>query len=106
MATLQEYADDVVAERYRQPLKTVEEACAAIGWPFVDRPECCGREVKVTAFLGGAYFAECETCGRFIRDMTAPVFGNSAAYVLSDEKVSDLSTDRRWIAGIRQQDAE
>lgn len=101
MTTLQEYADDIVAPQYRQPLKTVEEACGAVGWQFVDKPICCGKPVEVTAFLGSAYFAECDQCGRFIRDVSGPQFGNATCYLPSADKISDIDSECRWIAGIR-----
>jgi hypothetical protein len=105
LATLQEYADESVAEPYRQPLKTIHEALAVHGWDIEPLPEdykpiCCGVPVACRSFLGSAYVAECETCGRFIADVTAPSFGNSCVVLCDSEKV-DVETERRWIAGQR-----
>lgn len=104
LMTMQEYADASLADEYRQPLKTIEEALAVHGWdvdPIPDnyRPTCCGGEVKTQSFLGGAYLAICEKCGRFVFDVTAPTFGNSWVTFPSSDKI-DMETDyeRRWIA--------
>lgn len=104
LLTLQEYADKVVAEEYRQPLKTIHEALAVHGWdadPFPEnyKPKCCGSEVTVRSFIGDPYSAECERCGKFIVDVTSPSFGNSWVSV-PDSKQVDLETDfeHRWIA--------
>src|SRR5580698_4076681 len=82
LLTLQEYADSIVAEGYRQPLKTIHEALAVHGWdvdPFPEdyKPICCGHEVECRSFLGDAYMARCKTCGKFVLDVTGPSFGNS-----------------------------
>lgn len=97
-SSLQEYADDLVAPEYRQPLKTVREACEAVGWEFLDSPTCCGNHVTTHA-LFGVYHAECKTCGRFIRDMSAPIMRNSYASVIDSDKV-DLDTAKSWITGV------
>lgn len=98
MTTLQEYADEIVAPEYRQPLKTIREACEMVGWEFHDKPTCCGQYVTVRSFIN-AYHAECKSCGRFIRDMSGPMFGNSWVQFLDESKV-DLNTDKSWITGI------
>lgn len=100
-ATLQSYADDVLADAYRQPLKTVDEALAEVGWPIEDQPSCCGDPVETRAFLGGAYHAECGKCGRFIHDMTGPSFSENggSCFLIDGEKV-DVLTEHRWIGGM------
>lgn len=103
-ATLQEYADDIVAPEFRQPLKTLEEACKANGWEYVDSPKCCGKPIVVHSFLG-PYFATCEECGRFARDVSAPQFGNGCAFCVDSDKV-DVDTDVRWISGIAPRNTE
>jgi len=96
--SLQEYADGVVAPEYRQPLKTVEEACAANGWAFQERPVCCETAVTLRSFMGAAYFGQCSKCGKFIADVAGPSFGNSWVNLIDSTKV-DMNTDRFWIAG-------
>lgn len=105
LLTLQEYADATVAEQYRQPLKTIEEALSVHGWldgPMPDefRPVCCEEKTECKSFLGGAYLAVCKKCGNFVYDITAPTFGNSYVTFPDGEKI-DLETDieHRWIAG-------
>jgi hypothetical protein len=105
LMTLQEYADQSVAEQYRQPLKTIHEALSIHGWdanPFPEdyKPVCCGSEVSIRSFLGGPYFVQCESCKRFLVDVTGPSFGNSWISLPDGDKI-DLETDveHRWIAG-------
>lgn len=105
LMTLQEYADQAVAEPYRQPLKTIHEALAVHGWdvnPFPEnyKPTCCGAEVIIRSFLGDPYFVKCESCKKFIVDITGPQFGNSWVNLPDGQKI-DLETDieHRWIAG-------
>ena len=109
LLTLQEYADSILDEPYKQPLKTIAEALAVHGWecdPMPDnyRPICCGVETECKSFLGGAYLATCKTCGKFVYDVTAPTFGNAWVSFPSSEKV-DMETDyeRRWIAGMSKE---
>ena len=96
--TVQQLADEVVAPQYRQPVKTLKEALAAVGWAEVDRPTCCGKEVVMQSFLGDAYFAQCEVCRKFIRDVTGPIFGNGHVTLIDSDTV-DLDTDKQWICG-------
>jgi hypothetical protein len=98
--TLQEYADKVVAGEYRQPLKTVQEAVAAAGWEWADKPVCCGTQIEVRSFIGSAYMGECMACGRFIVDVSGPTFGNSWVNFPDSTKI-ELSVEQRWIAGQR-----
>jgi hypothetical protein len=105
LLTLQEYADQTVAEPYRQPLKTIHEALSVHGWdadPFPDdyKPICCGSEVSIRSFLGDPYFVQCEACKKFLVDVTGPQFGNSWVNLPDGEKI-DLETDidHRWIVG-------
>lgn len=104
LATLQEYADASVQERYRQPLKTIEEALAVHGWgvePLPDDylPICCGSRVECRSFIGCTYQAQCKTCGKFVADVTGPSFGSSSVNFVDSKKV-DVETEKRWIAGI------
>lgn len=96
----QQMADDLVAPEYRQPLKTLAECLDIHGWEHVDRPICCGAEIKIDSFIGSPYFAECPTCGKFCCDVTGPRFGNGHVSLIDAEKV-DLDTDKLWIAGTR-----
>lgn len=102
--TIQEWADAVVAAEYRQPLKTAEEACAAIGWEFANHPVCCGKEAVRAPWIMGTYHVECETCGKFIRDITGPQFISSGAARVfsSDGFPKDTDWSRTWIAGQRE----
>jgi hypothetical protein len=97
--SLQQFADELVAPEYRQPLKTLAEALAAVCWDEVDRPTCCGAEVEINSFLGAPYFAQCKTCRRFIVDVTGPQFGNSWVTLPDEKKIDGLDTESRWIAG-------
>lgn len=97
--SLQEYADQSVAETYRQPLKTLHEVLAINGWPIEDRPLCCGKEVSIRSFIGDAYYAECSVCRKFILDVRGPSFGNAWVNVIDSERV-ECETDAAWIAGI------
>ena len=100
--SIAEYAAKVLPPEFQMPLMSIEGACAKVGWEFEDRPKCCGSEVTVADFIGEAYQALCNTCGRFVFSVTAPRFGNSWVNVLDSEKV-DLETDYeiRWIAGTK-----
>lgn len=99
--SLQEYADKALDPAYRQTLKSLEEALAALDWPNEDRPKCCEQEVTIRSFLGGAYFAQCECCRKFLADVTGPHFGNSWVQFLDGEKV-DIDTPVRWITGTEE----
>jgi hypothetical protein len=104
LMTLQEYADQCVAEEYRQPLKDIHGALAVHGWdanPFPEdyRPQCCGQPISIYSFLGDPYHGECKTCGKFIHAIDGPSFGNSYVTLMDSEKV-DMDTEFRWIAGI------
>ena len=99
--TLKQHADDIVAPEFRQPLKTIRGALGAIGWPNVDHPKCCGVPVKVMSCIG-PYFAECQQCGRFIADVSGPMFsesGSSVQFIDRDKFADDTDWDRCWIAG-------
>lgn len=96
-ATAQAYADDMLAPEFKQPLKTVLQACEVHGWD-ADTPTCCGSRVVVRDFIGSPYFAECKTCGRFVLDVTGPRFGNGHVRTIDTELV-DVSSDKLWIAG-------
>lgn len=102
MRTLQEFTDAVVLPEMKQPLKTVEDACAAVGWEFEEFPVCCGKRVDV-ANLIGAYHAECKICGRFIHDMTGPSFPTSGSVQMFQWEQFPENTDwsRTWISGLR-----
>lgn len=100
--TLQEFADQIVAQQYRQPLKTVREACDSVGWQFEDKPKCCGVEVTMWSMFGDAYLAQCDTCGKFIVDVTGPSFsqsGSSVQFIDKDAFPDDTEWSRCWIAG-------
>jgi hypothetical protein len=102
--SLQEFADAVVAPEFRQPLKTVREACAAVGWEFQDHPVCCGAEIDTRSMFGDAYVGECKTCGRFIADVTGPQFsqsGSSVSFIDRDQFPADTDWGTSWIAGQR-----
>jgi hypothetical protein len=98
--SLQEFADESLALEYRQPLKTLEEACDVHGWAHIDKPICCGKEVEIQSCIGHAYFAQCQTCKKFILDVTGPKFSEtgSAVQFLDADKVQ-IDTDKRWAAG-------
>jgi hypothetical protein len=97
-AEFQLFADARVAPEYRQPLKTIDEALAANGWPVEDRPSCCGQPVSIQGFLGCADLAECETCGKFVARANAPQFGNSWVDLPT---IEEPKSGRVWIAGTR-----
>lgn len=97
--TVQEFADRIVAEEYRQPLKTLEEAVTSVGWQFVDSPECCGAPVTVSGILG-PYHAECGACGKFVRDVLGPIFGNACVRFPEPKMFSDFDTEKHWISGV------
>lgn len=98
--SLQQYADEVVGERWKQPLKSLADALTANGWELVDRPKCCGAEVHIDSFLGSPYYADCKACGKFVLDVRAPKFGDGCVRLLDDDKV-DLDSQACWIVGIR-----
>lgn len=102
MKTLQEWADGIVAQAYRQPLKTVREAVAANGWEFADKPVCCGTPTTSRGLFGDTYFAQCESCGKFIVDVTGPMFsesGSSVSFIETEKFPADTDWARSWIAG-------
>lgn len=94
----QEFADSIVGERFRQPLKTLEEAITSNGWDFVDHPSCCEEPVDIQSFIGAPYFVQCKKCGKFAVDVFGPTFGNSWVRCVDSEKV-DTSVDNHWISG-------
>jgi hypothetical protein len=105
--TLQEYANTRFLDSLRQPLKTIEEALAVVGWEVVDKPTCCGSEVEIRGMLGVADHGECKRCGRFVHSIDAPEFSEhgSACYFLDREKFSpETDWNRIWIAGQRTAD--
>lgn len=100
--TLQAWADGIVAPAYRQSLKTVREAVEANGWEFADKPVCCDQPTTMRAMFGDAYFAQCEVCGRFIVDVTGPMFsesGSSVSFIDTEKFPADTDWNRSWIAG-------
>ena len=112
LLTLQEYADQILDESYKQPLKTIHEALAVHGWdvdPFPEdyKPTCCGDTVDIRRFLGGPYLVQCKKCKRFVLDVTGPEFGNSWVSFPDSQKV-DMETDyeRRWVASTPAPDTE
>lgn len=102
--SLQEYTDQIVSEQYKQPLKHINEALGSVGWGSmpdgVDEyyPECCGKNVDITTFIGSAYHAQCLVCGKFIHDVRGPSFGNSWVNVIDSNKI-DCDTKLAWISG-------
>lgn len=101
--TLQDFANDVLAPEFVQPLMTVRQACWANGWAFAERPECCGVECEHKGFIGGSYHVECKTCGKFVADVTGPDFSGTGSVRLIDHDKFPPDTDweRCWIAGKR-----
>lgn len=99
--SLQAHADETLAEKYRQLLKTAAQVIDANGWGDPDAPQCCGTPVAVKALIGDPYYAECETCGKFAVTADAPRFGKASVQFLDPEKI-DLDTDARWIVGVKE----
>lgn len=106
--TVQELADKIVAPEYQQPVKTLVEALAELGWEHKEieggtSTRCCGQEVEVQNMLGSTYFAQCETCRKFISDVTGPRFSETGGAVsfIDGDKV-DLNTDKTWVCGIEK----
>ena len=93
--SLQEWFDANAASEFKGTLLTVEEACEKIGWPFQNKPECCGVPVEIRSLLGDAYHAECKKCGKWIHDVTVQ-FGNS--WVSFPPDTVERDTQKRWIA--------
>lgn len=113
--TLQEMADRMLSEEYRQPLKTVAEALAANGWANESDPEdgeaikipmCCGVELEAVGMLGQVYHLECHTCGKFAHDVTGPSVGENSVRFVDTEKVDCTGywDDHCWIAGTYHKD--
>ena len=103
--TLQEFADLIVEERYRQPLKTLAEALAVHGWPHIRRPRCCGQELEIRGIVGRAYLVHCDTCGRFAASIDGPKIspaGTSMQFLDRDHFPENTDWDRTWIAGRRE----
>jgi hypothetical protein len=98
-AEFQRFADARIAPEYRQPLKTVGEALAHIGWPIEDHPHCCGEPVNIRGFLGVCDVAECRLCGKFIARANAPEFGNSWVDLPT---IDEPESGRVWLAGVRK----
>lgn len=99
--SLQEFADEIVAPQYRQPLQTAQDVVIINGWQDVESPVCCGEIVTVESMLGSPYHAECRFCGKFARAVDGPNFTGGAVQFLDPDKV-DLDTEHRWIVGVRQ----
>lgn len=104
--SLQEYADSVVNQEYRQPLKTLQEAISENGWEAAN-PVCCGNQININSMIGFAYFAQCRVCGRFIADVAGPSFsetGSSVRFIDQDKFTDDTDWTRTWIAGTELRD--
>lgn len=100
--SLQEYADSILAQEYRQPLKTLHEAMAENGWDEVDKPTCCEEQINIRSMMGLPYFAQCVVCGKFISDISSPKFsetGSSVSFIDQDKFADDTDWNRTWIAG-------
>ena len=100
--SLQDLADARLAPEYRQPVKTLQEALAAIGWEEVDHPVCCGEPVEMSCMFGDAYAAVCNHCLKFLFDVTGPEFsesGSSVCFVDGDKY--DLTDRKCWVSGQR-----
>ncbi len=97
MITIQEHADRIVSMEYRQPLQTIEEACASLGWKFQNKPECCGKPVRLDSIID-VYMAECSDCGRFARDMAGPLMSGGAVQFVDTDRVE--VSGRTWISGV------
>jgi hypothetical protein len=98
--TLQAYADEAIAAKYRQTLKTGEQVASLQGWGDPAAPTCCGNALSVQTCIGNPYFAKCETCGKWAASLDGPSFsesGSSASF-LDTDKV-DLDTEATWIIG-------
>lgn len=96
MKSIQDLADEILKPEYRQPVKTIDEAFEAIGWEYVNRPNCCGSPVNIRIFLGAVDSAECSCCGRFVYRVLAPDFGNS--WVSIPENF-DHDDPKQWVSG-------
>lgn len=97
LITLQEYADKILSDQYRQTLKSLSDALYLNGWHH-GNPRCCGQEVEVRSFLSEAYYAECTACKRFMADVSGPSFGNGHVRLLDESKIN-MDTKKRWIVG-------
>ncbi len=95
--SLQAFADHVLSDDYRQPLRTLPDALYAHGWHH-GLPDCCGQSVEIQSMFGDAYYAGCKCCGRFIADIAGPSFTGGAVQFLDPDRV-DLDTKLRWIVG-------
>lgn len=96
--SLQQYVDKVVADEFRQTLKTPDEVVAVLGWGSVESPTCCGTDVTTLAFISSLYFAECKACGKWASAADAPNFVSNSAQFVDHEKVN-LETEARWLVG-------
>ena len=100
--SLQDYADSIVDQEYRQPLKTLQEAMLENGWELVDKPTCCGEQINIRSMMGLPYFAQCAVCGKFISDISSPKFsetGSAVSFIDQDKFADDTDWNRTWIAG-------
>lgn len=100
--SLQAYADSILPQEYRQPLKTLHEAMVENGWEAGDNPTCCEDQISIQSMMGFPYFAQCAICGKFISDISSPKFsetGSSVSFIDQDKFADDTDWCRAWIAG-------
>lgn len=99
--SLQQLADERLALEYRQPVKTLDDACKEIGWNKDDDPLlCCGNQVSIRSLWGGITSAECKTCHRFLWDVTAPEIAKTgSAMLFVDQDQYAVDDAARWISG-------
>lgn len=105
--SLQEYADSILPQEYRQPLKTLQEAVTENGWGPVENPTCCENQINIHSIIGFAFFAQCSVCGKFIADVAGPIFSEtelSVRVIDQNQFGSNADWARTWIAGTELRD--
>jgi hypothetical protein len=113
--SIQELADIRLSYRFLQPVKDIDEARVVVGWAEVDRPVCCGQEIKLRGMLGCLCCGQeiklrgmlgcldkawCEVCGKFIWRVLGPeIEGSTMSF--PDIPALDYDDPKQWVSGDR-----
>jgi hypothetical protein len=94
---LTELMKDRVDPRYYGVLMTFEAMLKKQGWTE-GKAMCCGKPVNHVNWFGETAHAECDACGKWAVNVTAPSQDGACLYLVDPTKY-DVDDPFRWIAG-------